>query len=86
MYTTIIKEGVKIVSNIGIGTIVGNAAKQVANPATMNTFNKVCVTVGGSVLASCIGAKVGEYTDKVIDDTVSGVKELFKNIKGKEGV
>lgn len=78
MYVTIIKEGVKLVSSIGVGTIVGNTVKQVANPAAMNTFNKVCVTVGGAAITGLVSAKVGEYIDETIDGTVNSIKGLFK--------
>ena len=76
----IVREGVKLMSNYGIGYIVGEGVK-VMTPENLSTFKKVCVSVGGAAVAGYAGLKANEYIDEVadaIDVTIKQVKEMRK--------
>lgn len=76
----IVKEGIKLMSNYGVGYIVGEGVKAIT-PENINTFQKVCVSIGGVAVAGYAGIKANEYIDEVadaLDVTIKNVKEMRK--------
>lgn len=68
--------GVKIASELGVGTVVANVCKAYI-PEAASTATKVCVGVATMGISGAVGAAVDEWWDGRIND----VKTLVNGIK-----
>lgn len=69
-----------LVISVGVGNIVSNAIKA-TTPATISTFRKVCIAVGGFVLSSMIVDKATIYAEETVDKAISNFKNGKKELE-----
>lgn len=74
----IAKEVVGAAAGIGVGAIVANVVKA-TNQSNTNIFVKICMWVGGLMLAGLVSKKVVQYSDEYVDQIVDDAKNV-KNI------
>ena len=75
----IIGHGVKIASELGVGTVVANICKAYI-PEAASTATKVCVGVATMGISGAVGAAVDNWWDERIDD----VKNLVDGIRAEK--
>ena len=68
--------GVKLASELGVGTVVANVCKAYI-PEAASTATKVCVGVATMGIAGAVGAA----TDNWWDEQVENVKKITKSFK-----
>jgi len=64
---------------IGTGKIVGRIIRNNITPETL--VEKVSVTAAAWVIGSMAAKATKQYTDEIIDETATSVKEVVENIK-----
>lgn len=69
------KMAVRWTAQAGVSKIVHGVVSN--NVSTITTYQKVSVFVGSFMLSSCIGDRIGEYSDEQVDEAV----ELYHNAK-----
>lgn len=76
----LLKIGVDIVTQFGVGTVVGNLIKA-TTPVATKGLSKLAVTTGKWVLVGIASTAAAEYTDKQIDKIVERTKAMFEEKK-----
>ena len=76
MITNILIGGTKLMSTMGISTVIGSAFK-VFTPADLPKVYKVASTIGAITVSGAVSLKANEYVDEVVEDC----KELIKEVK-----
>ena len=71
----IAKEVIGSAARIGVGAIVTNVMKA-TNRSNTSVFTKICMWVGGMMLAGLIGKKVIQYSDEYVDQIMDGAEEV----------
>lgn len=80
----IVKAATAIVVSIGVGAIVANVIK-CTTPSDVKRVMKVCINLGGFVLASMVSDMASTYAEEKIDEVVDTFNETAEEIKKARG-